>query len=76
MSLSQKTDQIYRIIVAEVRTARRQAQIPDLDSIIAGLKAELERDVLAGRFSDREACEMERAIEIAGEQARVNWASI
>lgn len=76
MSLSQKTDQIYRIIVAEVRTARRQAQIPDLDSIIAGLKAELERDVLAGRFSDREACEMRQAIKIAGEQARVNWASI
>lgn len=76
MSLSQKVDQIYHIIVTEVRTARRQAQIPDLVSIVAGLKSELDRDVLAGRFSGREACEMERAIEIAGEQARVNWASI
>lgn len=60
-----RVEHVYNLIVFAVRTARREARIPDLDAIVAKLRDELQRDVRAGRFSEQEAREMDEVITIA-----------
>lgn len=74
--MQDKVNRIYHLIVDEIRTTRERGYVPDLDSIVAGLRAELDRDVRLGRFSKHEAMQLEAAIGIAREMVRRDWAYI
>jgi len=65
MTKEEKIDHIYHVLIADICMARQEGRIPDTAKAVANMRKGVKRELKTGRFSEREAKEINEVITIA-----------